>query len=124
MTIRFACVTTIAAPPELVFDLALDQEVTWRASHVGIPFSMASRVVDLQRPTRFVDEQVRGPFRRLHHEHRFEATTVAGRSGTRMIDTVSFDAPCGALGRVIESVVLGRSLRTLLAVRNDHLRSA
>ncbi len=155
MTVRFACVTPIAAPPEAVFDLSLDidehrasmarfaeraiagraarapvtvttgmiglgQEVTWRARHFGIPFRMTARIVELHRPTRFVDEQVRGPFRRFRHEHRFEATGA----GTRMIDTISFDAPLGPLGQLTERLVLGRYLRDLLAQRNDHLKAA
>jgi ligand-binding SRPBCC domain-containing protein len=149
MTVRFACVTPIAAPPEIVFDLSLDvdehvrsmarsgeravtrrgtgitsghigldEEVTWKARHFGVPFRMTSRVVELHRPTRFVDEQVRGPFRRFHHEHRFEGTGT----GTRMIDTISFDAPFGPLGRVTEQLLLGRYLRDLIAQRNEHLR--
>ena len=79
--------TEISAAAEVVFDLALDidaheasmaksgeraiggvtsgligldQDVTWRARHFGIPFTMTSRVTEWSRPKRFVDEQVRG----------------------------------------------------------------
>lgn len=54
--------------------IGLGEEVTWRAVHFGLPFTMTSRVTELERPLRFVDEQVRGPFRSFRHEHRFEAT--------------------------------------------------
>ncbi len=145
MTVRFECVTEIEAPPNAVFDFSLDidahvgsmansneravagvtsgkiglgEEVTWRARHFGIPFTMTSRVTELARPHRFVDEQVRGPFRRFRHEHRFEEAD----RGTRMIDAISFDAPFGLIGRVAETLVLGRYLRRLIEQRNEYLR--
>lgn len=51
--------------------IALGETVTWRARHFGIWFTMTSRITSLERPNRFVDEQVRGPFRSFHHEHVF-----------------------------------------------------
>ncbi len=55
--------------------------------HFRIPFTMTSRVTELERPHRFVDEQVRGPFRSFHHEHIFEPFDNA----TLMIDRIRFD---------------------------------
>jgi ligand-binding SRPBCC domain-containing protein len=62
--------------------------------HFGLPFTMTSRITELERPVRFVDEQVRGPFRRFRHEHLFEA---AG-GDTVMIDRITFAAPFWLLG--------------------------
>jgi hypothetical protein len=47
----------------------------------------------------FVDEQTDGPFRRFHHEHLF---FEASRGGTTMIDTITFDAPYGVIGPIVE----------------------
>ncbi len=145
MTVELEVISDIAAPPNIVFDLSLDidehlgsmaesgeravggvtsgkiglgEEVTWRARHFGIPFTMTSRVTALERPHRFVDEQTRGPFRRFHHEHRFEVTDV----GTRMVDNISFDAPFGPIGRASETLVLSRYLRHLIEVRGKYLK--
>ena len=147
MTVRFACVTEIEAAPEVVFDLSLDidahvrsmagsgeraiggvtsgtiglhEEVTWAAHHLGIPFVMTSRITELDRPRRFVDVQVHGPFHTFRHEHRFEATG----GGTRMVDAIRFDAPLGVLGRTVERLVLATYLRRLIAKRNDYLKKA
>ena len=146
MTVEFEIRTIIEAPPEAVFDLSLDidahmasmadsneravagvtsgliglgEEVTWRARHFGIPFTMTSRVTEFDRPNRFVDEQQRGPFRRFHHEHLFEA--VDGR--TVMIDRLSFDAPIGPIGRVVERLVLDRYLQKLIMQRGRHIKT-
>lgn len=146
MTVEFEHVTTIAAPIEVVFDLSLDidahlasmadsgeraiagttsgliglgETVTWRARHFGIPFTMTSKVTEWERPHRFVDEQIRGPFREFHHEHRFEA--VDGT--TVMTDRVRFDAPVGPIGRVVEHLVLGRYLYKLIDERGQYLKA-
>src|SRR6266700_2160578 len=45
--------------------------VTWRARHFGVAQSMTMRMAEFERPHRFVDEMVRGPFRRIRHVHDF-----------------------------------------------------
>lgn len=147
MTVRFTLVTPIAATLEDVFDLSLDtglhlrsmrgyaeelmgvdpgrpltvgDEVTWRARHFGIRWTMTDRVTELERPSRFVDEQVRGPFARFRHVHEF-APDAAG-TGTVMTDHVTFDAPLWILGDAVERLVLARRLQHLIEVRNAHLR--
>ncbi|MGH9189667.1 MAG: SRPBCC family protein [Acidimicrobiales bacterium] len=147
MTVEFEQVTVINAPIETVFGLSLDidahlasmsraneraiegvttgridlgQSVTWRATHFGIPFTMTSRVTELERPHRFVDEQVRGPFRSFHHEHLFDDAN----GGTVMADRVRFDAPLGFIGRTVERLLLARYLRQLIEQRGEFLRAA
>jgi ligand-binding SRPBCC domain-containing protein len=145
MTVAFEVSTSIAAPPDVAFDLALDidahvgsqvaageraiggvtsgriglnESVTWRATHFRIPFTMTSRVTELARPHRFVDEQTKGPFRRFHHEHVFEPVD----DGCTMIDRISFDAPVGPIGRLVERLVLGAYLERLIVERGQYLR--
>jgi ligand-binding SRPBCC domain-containing protein len=144
VTVRFECTTHVHAPVDRVFDAALDidlhiasmagsgeraiagvtsgliglnEEVTWRARHVGIRWTMTSRIVELERPRRFVDQQVRGPFARFRHEHLFRE--VGG--GTEMRDRVVFAAPWGALGWAVERAVLARYVRGLIERRNGYL---
>lgn len=146
MTVRFEHATVIAAPIEKVFELSLDidahaasmsdsneravagvtsgriglgEEVTWCATHFRIPFTMTSRVTELEPPRRFVDEQVRGPFRMFHHEHLY--SEEAGQ--TEMIDRIRFDAPLGIIGRIVERALLGRYLHTLIEQRGRFLKA-
>jgi ligand-binding SRPBCC domain-containing protein len=144
VTVSFRVVTDLDAAPEQAFALALDigahersmaasseravagttsgtiglgETVTWRARHFGVVWRMTSRITALEAPHRFVDEQVRGPFARFHHVHRFEPSA----RGTRMVDDIVFRAPLGPLGRIAERVALARYLPRLIAERNESL---
>lgn len=98
--------------------IGLGETVTWRARHFGIWFTMTSKITALDRPTRFVDQQVRGPFRVFHHEHLFQ------REGdeTVMTDVLTVGSPL--FGRLAERVVLVPYLRRLIRRRNEHLLSS
>ncbi|MEZ0494403.1 SRPBCC family protein [Kineococcus sp. TBRC 1896] len=139
-------VTDVAAPPEVLHDLVLDvdvhadslrgsgesattstgrrtlaegEEVTFTARHLGVRWTMTSRVSVAERPHRVVDEQVRGPFRRMRHEHLF---TPTGR-GTRMTDRVALALPGGPFGALAVRWVAEPYLRRLLRRRAEHLRA-
>lgn len=76
--------------------LGLGDEVTFRARHLRFWWTMTTKVTVYERPHGFVDEQIRGPFLALRHEHVFEA--LDGGS-TRMTDRMSAVLPLGPLGR-------------------------
>ncbi|WP_144763234.1 SRPBCC family protein [Curtobacterium sp. 9128] len=144
MTVVFRIVTELDAPPTRVFALSLDigahersmartgeravagttsgtiglgETVTWRARHLGAVWRMTSQITVLEAPHRFVDEQVRGPFARFRHEHRFGPSA----RGTRMVDEVAFRAPLGPLGFLAERIVLARYMPALIRARNASL---
>ena len=94
------------------------ETVTWSARHYGIRFRMTSRISEFDRPTRFVDEQISGPFKRWWHEHEFQAND----DGTLMIDRIEFEAPLGFLGRLVEKLTLTRYVERLILQRNSWLK--
>lgn len=95
--------------------LGLGDTVTWRARHFGVWFSMTVRISAYDRPRRFVDEQVSGPFRSFVHEHRFDSDGP----DTVMVDTITLGSP--VLGRAAETWVLVPYLRRIVTARNRHL---
>ena len=98
--------------------IGLGETVTWRARHFGVWFTMTSEISELDRPARFVDRQVRGPFKTFVHEHRFESQP----SGSRMTDRITVGSPI--LGRLAERLILVPYLRRLITQRNAHLLAA
>jgi uncharacterized protein (UPF0548 family)/ligand-binding SRPBCC domain-containing protein len=98
--------------------IGLGESVTWRARHFGIRFTMTSRITALDRPHRFVDEQLRGPFRTFRHEHVFRTEGAE----TVMTDTLTIGSP--VFGALAERVILVPYLRRLIRQRNAHLIAA
>ncbi|MFC4019934.1 hypothetical protein ACFOW4_18590 [Micromonospora sp. GCM10011542] len=80
---------------------------------------MTSRVTVYERPYRFVDEQTRGPFSALRHEHHFQDLDGGA---TRMIDRLTISAPWGPLGAVAVRVLVAPYLRRLLRQRAAHIK--
>jgi ligand-binding SRPBCC domain-containing protein len=100
--------------------MKLGDTVTWRARHFGVAFTMTSAITEYDYPSRFVDEQQRGPFRRWRHEHSF---TALANGQTQVVDAVVFQSPFGLLGRIADGLVLGHYLRHLLRRRNTWLKT-
>lgn len=97
--------------------ISLGEEVTWQAWHFGLPLRMTSRITQMETPNYFIDEQVKGPFRKFRHVHEFSEDTEA----TTMIDQIEFEAPYGLLGRLIEKLILARYMQKLIESRNLNL---
>jgi ligand-binding SRPBCC domain-containing protein len=92
--------------------------VRFRAWHLGLEWGLDARVVAVEEPYRFVDQQVRGPIRELRHEHLFVETGA----GTLMTDRISWISPLGLAGRLADEIAVRRALLRVLAARNAHLK--
>ncbi len=92
--------------------------MTWEAVHFGIKQHLTTKITAYERPHYFIDEMIRGIFQELKHHHAF----VPQSPGTLMIDTFTFRAPLGILGRVIEALILTRYMQRLLLTRNRYLK--
>lgn len=82
-TIRFSVLTP--KPIKMKVGTLID----YRLKIHGLPLRWQSRITAWEPETRFVDEQVKGPYKRWHHEHIFEDH----EGGTRIIDIVNYDVP-------------------------------
>jgi len=77
------------------FDMRPGLEIDHRIRPLlGIPMRWRSRIESYDPPHAFTDVQVKGPYRRWVHTHRF--TAVEG--GTRIDDDVTYELPFGPLG--------------------------
>ncbi len=89
-------------------------EIDYRVRIRGVSMRWRSRITVWEPGVRFVDVQVRGPYRRWHHEHRFEMC----EGGTRVIDTVEYRAP---LGWLTHRLLVDRDVRRIFAYRQEAL---
>src|SRR3954452_1965400 len=70
-------------------------------------------------PWRFVDVQVRGPYRLWHHTH--ELTAVDGGAATLMRDTVRYSIGFGAAGEIARRTLVRRDLEAIFAFRAERV---
>jgi ligand-binding SRPBCC domain-containing protein len=82
-SLRFRIVTRLP----IVMDAGT--RIEYRVRLHGIPIGWQSEIVVWEPPSRFVDRQLRGPYRRWVHAHTF----TAERGGTTVADSVDFAAP-------------------------------
>ena len=83
----------------------------------GVPVRWDTIIQEWAPPRRFVDVQVRGPYRLWHHTH--ELLPVDG--GTLMRDTIRYSVGFGVLGEVARRVVVRRDLEAIFAFRAERV---
>ena len=84
--------------------------IEYRLTLHRLPIRWLTRIEVWEPGRRFVDVQVRGPYRLWHHTHTFEAD---GRGGTVVRDVVRYALPLGPLGRLAHRLFVARDLRRI-----------
>lgn len=137
--------TFIAAPAEVVFDLARhvgvhkesmsahkeeavagtrfgliekDETVTWKARHFFKNRIIRVKISDMKKHERFTDEQLQGDFKMMKHEHHFKPCD----NGTILIDLFHFESPYGMLGHWFNNLYLTKYMKKLLEQRNKTIK--
>lgn len=85
-------------------------EIDYRLRVHGLPIRWRTRIESWQPERRFVDVQLRGPYRLWHHTHEFEE--VAG--GTLCRDLVRYAVPGG---RIVERLFVRRDIERIFDFR-------
>lgn len=99
--------------------MALDDQVTWRARHLGVWQELTSRITAFDRPHHFRDTMVRGAFASFDHDHFF----TPANNGTLVRDVFIYRAPLGPLGRLAERLFLSAYMRRFLLRRMRELKT-
>jgi len=138
--------TRIAASVERCFDLARDVEthlrtssstgervvggklsglleggdtVTFEGVHFGLRQRFTSKIVEFDRPRRFVDQMEKGAFKSLCHIHEF----VVEEHSVLMRDTLTWQSPFGVLGVIADHLFVARHLREFMIRKQQKLKS-
>jgi ligand-binding SRPBCC domain-containing protein len=99
--------------------IEMGQEVEWEACHFGVRQRLRVRITQMEKPTYFKDELVRGAFKTMIHEHFFSEVNP---TRTMKRDVFCFSAPLGLLGRMAEVLFLRSYLTRFLKVKNEELK--
>lgn len=84
---------------------------------LGIPMRWVTRIEEVSAPHRFVDTQLKGPYRLWRHLHTFEAVPA----GVLMRDRVEYELPMGRFGEVLHRPVVQPRLERIFAYRTTVL---
>lgn len=98
--------------------IELNDRVTWRAKHLGFYQTLTSEITEFDPPNYFVDEMVRGAFKRFRHEHYFSAQ----KDGTLMRDVFDYQSPLGLLGKLADQLFLEQYMFNFLEQRNQVIK--
>lgn len=113
-------------PPFLGFTILTPQPIEMRAGTLidyqirlrGIPMKWRTRIEQFVPGERFIDVQLKGPYKTWHHLHTFRA--VPG--GTELGDLVHYELPLGPLGRLAHAALVRRQLATIFDYRARVMR--
>ena len=83
----------------------------------GIPLRWRSEILEWEPPRRFIDLQLRGPYKLWRHEHRFESRD----GGTLISDTVQLALPLGLIGRIAYRVKVHSDVQKIFAFRQHKI---
>ncbi len=110
-------------PPWVNFQVLTPAPIPMRAGTLidyrirvrGLPLRWRTEITEWDPPHRFVDVQLRGPYRLWHHTHTFEERD----GGTLCLDDVRY-RPVG--GWLVNRLFVRRDVETIFAYRQQQLR--
>lgn len=88
--------------------------IDYRLKLRGFPIRWRTQITVWEPPFRFVDRQLKGPYRQWVHEHSFEEKD----GGTLCRDRVDYAVPGGAL---VNRIFVQRDVETIFAYRRGQL---
>lgn len=109
-------------PPWLHFHVVTPQPIDMQAGTLieyklrlhGVPVRWRTEISVWEPPNRFVDQQLKGPYQRWHHEHRFSEQD----GGTRVEDIVHYRI---FLGRLLHPLFIQRDLEQIFTFRRQKM---
>jgi ligand-binding SRPBCC domain-containing protein len=89
----------------------IQYSLRWRI----FPVRWTTEIVEWNPPYRFVDLQLKGPYKLWRHEHLF----VSEGAGTRILDRVSYALPFGIFAEIAHDAIVKRDVAAIFAYRRE-----
>lgn len=112
-------------PPFLRFHIKTPEPIEMREGALidytlrihGVPALWKTEIAEWDPPHRFVDRQLKGPYKLWHHTHTFAEED----GGTRMVDEVRYEVPLGALGDLVHTLFVRKDVTNIFRFRNAEI---
>lgn len=113
-------------PPWLHFHIVTPRPIDMKAGALidyklrirGFPITWRTEITHWEPPYRFVDQQLKGPYRQWIHEHTFEEK----EGGTIIRDKIDYAAPGWLFEPIIHGLFVGPDVRKIFAYRQEKIR--
>jgi hypothetical protein len=105
----------IVTPPPI--KMAAGTLIEYRIHWHFIRLRWITEILEWSPPTRFVDIELKGPYKRWHHTHSF----IAEHGGTTIRDEIRYALPLGPLGAVANRLSVGRDLTRIFDYRTERV---
>ena len=106
----FITLTPMADGAEIYTGMLIDYKVK---PLLGIPMRWQTEIKSVDKPHRFTDTQLKGPYRLWEHTHTFIQTD----KGVLMKDEVKYELPFGPLGSLAHALLVRKKLQALFRFR-------
>ena len=106
----FKPLTPMADGAEIYPGMLIDYKVK---PLLGISLHWQTEICSVEKPHRFMDQQLKGPYRIWEHTHTFTQTDT----GVLMKDEVKYQLPFGPLGSLAHTLLVHKKLQALFRFR-------
>ena len=96
-----------------------NETVTWKGKHFGVYLTHQSLISEMDFPTYFVDEQLKGQFKSFKHQHFFEQK----ENYVEVTDILEYETPFGIFGQLFDKLLLKKHLTNFIIHRNTVLKN-
>jgi ligand-binding SRPBCC domain-containing protein len=96
-----------------------NETVTWKGKHFGVYLTHQSLISEMDFPTYFVDEQLKGQFKIFKHQHFFEQK----ENYVEVTDILEYETPFGIFGQLFDKLLLKNHLTNFIIHRNAVLKN-
>ena len=112
-------------PDDLRFQIVTPRPIAMRAGAIieyrlrllGVGFGWLTRIEEFLPEERFVDVQLKGPYRTWRHTHLFRDAP----GGTLVLDTVEYELPAGLVGEAAHALFVRRRLAHIFDHRAERI---
>ncbi len=91
--------------------------IDYRLSLYGLPFFWKTEITSWEPKRKFVDIQLKGPYKTWHHTHEF----IPFLNGTLLRDRVLYRLPLGILGNLIAGFKVKSDVNNIFAFRRQYI---
>lgn len=99
--------------PQIVAGTIID----YRLSLYGLPFYWKTEIKDWEPGIKFVDTQLKGPYKTWHHTHEF----IPFAGGTLLRDRVLYRLPMGMLGNLVAGLKVKLDVMKIFSFRREFI---